>query len=159
MQQRKLAERREAKFRAERGPQEARMLSELRTRMSQQQRTTVTSSKEFEDGYVSDSTLLSETSRESSPVKTLPPLTINTGVAPTTPQKPPIGHSTPARGNSAPSSPILPSRSALRERSIRNNPPLSNQRSLPRKYSDTSDRERPFVAVKRAHENAKPSES
>lgn len=35
MQQRKLAERREAKFRAERGPQEARMLSELRTRMTQ----------------------------------------------------------------------------------------------------------------------------
>lgn len=35
MQQRKLAERREAKYRAERGPQEARMLSELRTRMTQ----------------------------------------------------------------------------------------------------------------------------
>ncbi|XP_071518821.1 tensin-3 isoform X6 [Panulirus ornatus] len=160
MQQRKLAERREAKFRAERGPQEARMLSELRTRMSQQQqqRATATSSKEFEDGYVSDTTFLSETSRESSPVKTLPPLTINTGVAPTTPQKPPIGHSTPARGNSAPSSPVLPSRSASRERSVRSNPPPSNQRSLPRKHSDSSDRERPFVAVKRAHENAKPSE-
>ncbi|KAK8740847.1 hypothetical protein OTU49_002724 [Cherax quadricarinatus] len=150
MQQRKLAERREAKFRAERGPQEARMLSELRTRMSQQQRTTATGSKEFEDGYVSDTTLLSETSRESSPVKTLPPLTINTGVAPTTPQKPPIGHSTPARGNSAPSSPILPTR---------NNAPSNSQRSLPRKQPDMLERERPFVAVKRAHEHAKPSES
>ncbi|XP_069946670.1 uncharacterized protein by isoform X4 [Cherax quadricarinatus] len=159
MQQRKLAERREAKFRAERGPQEARMLSELRTRMSQQQRTTATGSKEFEDGYVSDTTLLSETSRESSPVKTLPPLTINTGVAPTTPQKPPIGHSTPARGNSAPSSPILPTRSASRERSVRNNAPSNSQRSLPRKQPDMLERERPFVAVKRAHEHAKPSES
>lgn len=126
------------------------MLSELRTRMSQQQRTTATGSKEFEDGYVSDTTLLSETSRESSPVKTLPPLTINTGVAPTTPQKPPIGHSTPARGNSAPSSPILPTR---------NNAPSNSQRSLPRKQPDMLERERPFVAVKRAHEHAKPSES
>lgn len=150
MQQRKLAERREAKFRAERGPQEARMLSELRTRMSQQQRTTTTTSKEIEDGYVSDNTLLSETSRESSPVKTFPPLTINTGVAPSTPQKPPIGHSTPARGNSAPSSPVLPTR---------NNAPSNSQRSLPRKHPDMSERERPFVAVKRAHEHAKPSES
>lgn len=160
MQQRKLAERREAKVRAERGPQEARMLSELRTRMNQQHRTITPSSREFEDGYVSDTTLLSETSRESSPVKTLPPLTINTGVSSsTTPQKPPIAHSTPARGNSAPSSPILPSRSASRERTVRYNPPPSNQRSLPRKHSDSSyDRERPFVAVKRAHENAKPTE-
>ncbi|XP_064101877.1 tensin-1-like isoform X7 [Macrobrachium nipponense] len=160
MQQRKLAERREAKVRAERGPQEARMLSELRTRMNQQQRTTTPSSRD-EDGYVSDTTLLSETSRESSPVKTLAPLTINTGVtsSSTMPQKPPIGHSTPARGNSAPSSPILPTRSASRERTVRYNPPPSNQRSLPRKHSDTShDRERPFVAVKRAHENAKTSE-
>ncbi|XP_069187620.1 tensin-1-like [Procambarus clarkii] len=159
MQQRKLAERREAKFRAERGPQEARMLSELRTRMSQQQRTTTTTSKEIEDGYVSDNTLLSETSRESSPVKTFPPLTINTGVAPSTPQKPPIGHSTPARGNSAPSSPVLPTRSASREHSVRNNAPSNSQRSLPRKHPDMSERERPFVAVKRAHEHAKPSES
>ncbi|KAK7026103.1 hypothetical protein SK128_015039, partial [Halocaridina rubra] len=158
MQQRKLAERREAKVRAERGPQEARMLSELRTRMNQQQRTTTPSSRDFEDGYVSDTTLLSETSRESSPVKTLTPLTINTGVS-STPQKPPIGHSTPARGNSAPSSPILPTRSASWDRSVRYNLPQSNQRSLPRKHSDISyDRERPFVAVKRAHENAKTSE-
>ncbi|KAG0708501.1 Tensin-3 [Chionoecetes opilio] len=160
MQQRKLAERKEAKFRAERAPQEARMLSELRTRMTQQQRTTTTTSKEFEDGYVSDTTMRSETSRESSPVKTMAPLTINTGVAPsTTPQKPPIAHSTPARVNSAPSSPILPTRSASRERSFRNNISTSSQRSLPRKYSDTSDKERPFVAVRRAHETAKPNDS
>ncbi|XP_042863403.1 tensin-like isoform X6 [Penaeus japonicus] len=150
MQQLKLAERREAKLRAERAPHEARMLSELRTRMGQHQRTSTTTSRDFEDGYVSDTTLFSETSRESSPVKTLAPLTINTGVAPTTPQKPPIGHSTPARGNSAPSSPILPTRY---------NQQQSSQRSLPRKHSDSShDRERPFVAVKRAHENAKPGE-
>ncbi|XP_042863401.1 tensin-like isoform X4 [Penaeus japonicus] len=159
MQQLKLAERREAKLRAERAPHEARMLSELRTRMGQHQRTSTTTSRDFEDGYVSDTTLFSETSRESSPVKTLAPLTINTGVAPTTPQKPPIGHSTPARGNSAPSSPILPTRSASRERTVRYNQQQSSQRSLPRKHSDSShDRERPFVAVKRAHENAKPGE-
>ncbi|XP_063612872.1 tensin-2-like isoform X7 [Penaeus indicus] len=159
MQQLKLAERREAKLRAERAPHEARMLSELRTRMGQQQRTSTTTSRDFEDGYVSDTTLLSETSRESSPVKTLAPLTINTGGPPTTPQKPPIGHSTPARGNSAPSSPILPTRSASRERTVRYNQQQSSQRSLPRKHSDSShDRERPFVAVKRAHENAKPGE-
>ena len=74
--------------------------------------------RDFEDGYVSDTTLFSETSRESSPVKTLPPLTINTGSsgAPSSPQKPPIAYSTPARGNSAPSSPILPNRSAFRDR-------------------------------------------
>ncbi|XP_069978701.1 tensin-3 isoform X10 [Penaeus vannamei] len=150
MQQLKLAERREAKLRAERAPHEARMLSELRTRMGQQQRTSTTTSRDFEDGYVSDTTLLSETSRESSPVKTLAPLTINTGGPQTSPQKPPIGHSTPARGNSAPSSPILPTRY---------NQQQSSQRSLPRKHSDSShDRERPFVAVKRAHENAKPGE-
>ncbi|XP_063882184.1 tensin-1-like isoform X9 [Scylla paramamosain] len=162
MQQRKLAERKEAKYRAERGPQEARMLSELRTRMTQQQhRSATTTSKEFEDGYVSDTTMRSETSRESSPVKTMAPLTINTGVASTTtPQKPPIAHSTPARGNSAPSSPILPTRSASRERMYRNNvSSTSSQRSLPRKYSDTSDKERPFVAVRRAHENAKAGDS
>lgn len=34
----------------------------------------------------------------------------------------------------------------------------SSQRSLPRKYSDTSDKERPFVAVRRAHESAKPGD-
>ncbi|XP_063882186.1 tensin-1-like isoform X10 [Scylla paramamosain] len=153
MQQRKLAERKEAKYRAERGPQEARMLSELRTRMTQQQhRSATTTSKEFEDGYVSDTTMRSETSRESSPVKTMAPLTINTGVASTTtPQKPPIAHSTPARGNSAPSSPILPTRNNVSS--------TSSQRSLPRKYSDTSDKERPFVAVRRAHENAKAGDS
>lgn len=35
----------------------------------------------------------------------------------------------------------------------------SSQRSLPRKYSDISDKERPFVAVRRAHESAKQSET
>ncbi|CAL4073428.1 unnamed protein product, partial [Meganyctiphanes norvegica] len=145
VQQRKLAERREAKIRAERAPHETRMLNELRNRINQP-RTTTPNSRDFEDGYVSDGTLFSETSRESSPVKTLAPLTINTGV---TPQKPPIGHSTPARGNSAPSSPILPVRSQV---------PNSMQ-SLPRKISDNSyDRERKFVSVKRSHENSKPND-
>ncbi|XP_076038846.1 tensin-3-like isoform X2 [Oratosquilla oratoria] len=179
IQQRKLQERREAKMRAERAPQEARVLSELRTRMTQQRTTSSsTTGREGEDGYVSDTTLLSETSRESSPVKTLPPLTINTSSA--TPQKPPIAHSTPARGNSAPSSPILSARSSVskehslirqqaQEKSCVSSTISTAQTtaaatstiprsgSLSRKGSDT-DRERPFMAVKRAHEHAKPGD-
>ncbi|KAK3870859.1 hypothetical protein Pcinc_023954 [Petrolisthes cinctipes] len=149
MQQRKLAERREAKFRAERAPQEDRMLAELRSRMTQNRSA---SSKDFEDGYVSDTTLFSETSRESSPVKTMAPLTINTGApSHSTPQKPPIGQSAPpGRGNSAPSSPVPPNR---------NHSSMSGQRSLPRKHSDASDRERPFMAVKRAHDNSRTSDT
>jgi hypothetical protein len=71
------------------------------------------------------------------------------------------------RGISAPSSPILPNRSSSKERTMRYQGNGSGSQShhqelatimsgikpLSRQKSDTSfDRERPFVAVKRAHE-------
>jgi len=68
------------------------------------------------------------------------------------------------RGISAPSSPILPNRSSSKERTLRYQGGsqshhqelatiMSGIKPLSRQKSDTSfDRERPFVAVKRAHE-------
>ncbi|KAB7506379.1 hypothetical protein Anas_04834, partial [Armadillidium nasatum] len=140
-QQRKLQERRDAKIRAERGPQEAKMFSELRSRIMQHQH----QGREFEDGYISDTTMFSETSRESSPIKTLPPLTINTSSS--SPHKPPVI----GKGGSAPSSPILPQRG---NSSITRQTQYSNtMKATSRKHSDgVHDRERPFVAVKRAHD-------
>lgn len=131
-----------------------------------------------EDGYASDTTLLSDiggTSRESSPGKYgnyTTPLHINTTTTSTYSSHSPrpevlpgasvnYSSSSPTKsssgkGGSAPTSPLLPHRTSSRERTVRYNQYLTSQRPLGRQRSDTSfDRERPFVAVKRAHEQAR----
>ncbi|KAF2363575.1 Tensin/EPS8 phosphotyrosine-binding domain [Trinorchestia longiramus] len=173
-QQRKLVERREATRRADRGKHEARVMSELRSRIGQHYNRTNTAPTysgtsrygrygDFEDGYVSDTTLFSDTSRESSPTKHYPysPLSISTGDPYNFNRDhySSINRRIPnARENSAPSSPNVASKTATlnfaRDRLQRLNQHYANTTktlSLSRKYSDAShDRERPFVTVKRA---------
>ncbi|XP_047740539.1 tensin-1 isoform X3 [Hyalella azteca] len=174
-QQRKLVERREANRRADRGRHEARVINELRSRIGQhynRTNTTNTSSSfsgvsrygrygDFEDGYVSDTTLFSDTSRESSPTKHHPysPLSVSTGYNNTLNSRDTAyRRSASAREHSEPSSPNVASKTAThnfaRDRLQRLNQHYANTTktlSLSRKYSDAShDRERPFVSIKRA---------
>lgn len=128
-QQQKLRDRQQAKIRNDREPKEARVLHELRQRQGG-----------LEDGYMSDTTLWTDTSRETSPAQ-MAPLHVNTsGVKP---------------GSSAPVSPLQAARSASRERSAATSYRTYNQygsvqRPLARHRSETAyDRERPHVQVLR----------
>ncbi|XP_037094732.1 tensin-like isoform X2 [Pollicipes pollicipes] len=126
-QQQKLRERKQAQLRSERAPKEARVLHELRRRQGQ------------EDGYTSDTTLWTDTSRETSPAAQLAPLHVHTSGT--------------RSGSSAPVSPQLPARAASRERSVsthRYTQQASAARPLTRHRSETAyDRDRPHVQVVR----------
>ncbi|KAH9370848.1 hypothetical protein HPB48_009213 [Haemaphysalis longicornis] len=79
--------------------------------------------------------------------------------------EPVVGSSKPPihRGLSAPTSPIIPSRTSSRDVTLRRYPqwqpqplPASTQQPIVRQKSDTSfDRERPFVSAKRSHQQAR----
>ncbi|XP_067001379.2 tensin-3 isoform X3 [Anabrus simplex] len=153
-QQQKLRERREVQLRSERYPHETRLLSELR---SVQQHSHSASHRA--DGYTSDTTHFADDDDEDFST----PLHINTATSPT--------HKLNSVG-SAPASPLLPHRTSSRRfyssqtvqqttsspyatSATNGGSPLGRQ-----KVESPSDRERPFVAVKRAHEqNRKLSES
>ncbi|CAB3376138.1 Hypothetical predicted protein [Cloeon dipterum] len=157
-QQQKLRERKEQQVRAERYPHETKLLTELRTVQNRISRPNGCSPRRpsTEDGYASDTTLLLSGIEDDPLVADSPspqytsPFAVNST------------HSF-NRGISAPSSPILPNRSSSRERTLRYQGSqshhqelatiMSGVKPLSRQKSDTSfDRERPFVAVKRAHE-------
>lgn len=176
-QQQKLRDRRDARVHGDRQFREQKLIYELRSAQSRRGPPHSAAETLDDDAYLSD-TLASlevfgssrEPSSESSVFST--PLHVHTynGSGPSyTSGKPPIG-----RGSSAPSSPLIPSRSSSREvrmryaawpaqaaapttpSSVSSSSTIPQSRPLQRQRSDTShDRERPFVVVKRAHEQAR----
>nr|CAD7394293.1 unnamed protein product [Timema cristinae] len=153
-QQQKLRERKDFQLRSERYPTETRLISELRN--IQQHSSTYTrvlrppTASRRADGYTSDTTHFADDDDDFTI-----PLHIN--VATTSPT-----HKLNSVG-SAPASPLLPNRSSSRRYYGGGNQQQScivsttnGSNTLGRQRSDTSfDRERPFVAVKRAHEQSR----
>lgn len=144
-QQQKLRERREVQLRAERLPHETRLLSELRG-VQTTHRYRPSPSQRL-DGYTSDTTLFADEDEEDFTV----PLHINTTTS-----------SKVTNGSSAPVSPLLPHRTSSRRNystSASQFNTISNS-TVGRQKSNSFDRERPFVAVKRSLEqNRKYSDS
>uniref|UniRef100_A0A1B6GPL2 Phosphatidylinositol-3,4,5-trisphosphate 3-phosphatase n=1 Tax=Cuerna arida TaxID=1464854 RepID=A0A1B6GPL2_9HEMI len=144
-QQQKLRERREVQLRSERLPHETRLLSELRT-VQTGYRSRPSPSQRL-DGYTSDTTLFADEDEEDFTV----PLHINTSASKVT------------NGSSAPVSPLLPHRTSSRRHyatsaSSQQFNTISN--STVGRHKSEFERERPFVAVKRSHEqNRKYSDS
>lgn len=152
-QQQKLRERKEVQMRTERYPQESRLITELRTiQQHSYSRVLRPSASHRADGYTSDTTHFADDDDDQEDFTI--PLHINTTTSPT--------HKLNSVG-SAPASPLLPNRTSSRRyygTSI--TPSLQSPSAsflsggtgpLGRQKSDSSfDRERPFVAVKRAHE-------
>ncbi|EEC14287.1 tensin, putative, partial [Ixodes scapularis] len=140
-QQQKLRARRESSW-DDRHRKEAQLMAELRS-------TTAMRSPELQNGG-GDSPLNGESpSFKASSYST--PLHVHTA------SKPPIH-----RGLSAPTSPIIPSRSSSRDVTLRRYPQWQPQplpapsQPIVRQKSDTSfDRERPFVAARRSHQQAR----
>ncbi|XP_064475159.1 tensin-1-like isoform X4 [Ornithodoros turicata] len=148
-QQQKLRARREGSW----DDRQRRLIAELRT-------TTAHRSPEppidVTDGILATSDHPS--SREHSPLKThnySTPLHVHT-LSTYTQSKPPVH-----RGLSAPTSPIIPSRTSSKDVTLRRYPqwqqqPVGSTMPVVRQNSDTSfDRERPFVAAKRSHQQAR----
>lgn len=153
-QQQKLRERREVQIRTERLPHESRLLSELRTVQTSYRNHRPSPSQRL-DGYTSDTTLFADEDEEDFTI----PLHINTTTS--------SGHKT-TNGSSAPVSPLLPHRTSSRRNYSTSTSStqhhfntISNTNTVGRQKSEASfDRERPFVAVKRSHEqNRKYSDS
>ena len=158
-QQQKLRERKEVQMRTERYPQENRLISELRN-IQQHSYTRVLrpSASHRADGYTSDTTHFADDDDDQEDFTI--PLHINTTTTSPTHKLNSVG--------SAPASPLLPNRTSSR-RYYGNSSVTSHQSSstsylssapgtspLGRQRSDSSfDRERPFVAVKRAHEQTR----
>jgi tensin len=155
-QQQKLRERKEVQMRTERYPQESRLITELRTiQQHSYSRVLRPSASHRADGYTSDTTHFADDDDDQEDFTI--PLHINTATSPT--------HKLNSVG-SAPASPLLPNRTSSR-RYYGNSTTSSYQSSsasylsggagpLGRQKSDSSfDRERPFVAVKRAHEQSR----
>lgn len=144
-QQQKLRDRREVQLRAERLPHETRLLSELRG-VQTTHRYRPSPSQRL-DGYTSDTTLFADEDEEDFTV----PLHINTTTS-----------SKVTNGSSAPVSPLLPHRTSSRRNystSASQFNTISNS-TVGRQKSNSFDRERPFVAVKRSLEqNRKYSDS
>lgn len=141
-QQQKLRARKEGRGWEDRHSREQQLIDELR--YAQHKKPLI------DDGGLG--TDVSSSSRENSPSKTLTsPLHINT-YSGSVQNKPPI-----YRGTSAPSSPIIPSRSSSKDITRSRYQQWQIQsKPVTRQKSDTSfDRERPFVSVKRAHQLAK----
>uniref|UniRef100_A0A1B6DJW7 SH2 domain-containing protein n=1 Tax=Clastoptera arizonana TaxID=38151 RepID=A0A1B6DJW7_9HEMI len=152
-QQQKLRERREIQLRSERNPHESRLLSELRTVQTNSYRSFRPSPSQRVDGYTSDTTLFADEDDGDFSI----PLHINTTAN---------NHKN-TNGSSAPVSPLLPHRTSSRRNYSTSSSAqhqfnmISNSNTLGRQKSESSfDRERPFVAVKRSHEqNRKYSEN
>ncbi|KAK7865077.1 hypothetical protein R5R35_014617 [Gryllus longicercus] len=176
-QQQKLRERREGQLRQERRPQEVRLLSELRSLQHHQPPTSPPnayhqqtqqqlnhgynqhqhhyhhhshSASHRADGYTSDTTHFADDDDAEEDFST--PLHINTSSSPT--------HKLASAG-SAPASPLLPHRTSSRR--IYTTTEQRQQASYitnggspgGRQKDSPPERERPFVAVKRAHEQAR----
>ncbi|KDR23674.1 Tensin, partial [Zootermopsis nevadensis] len=155
-QQQKLRERKEVQMRTERYPQESRLITELRTiQQHSYNRVLRPSASHRADGYTSDTTHFADEDDDQEDFTI--PLHINTTTSPT--------HKLNSVG-SAPASPLLPNRtSSRRYYGTSTTPNLQSSSAsylsggtgfLGRQKSDSSfDRERPFVAVKRAHEQSR----
>nr|CAD7259467.1 unnamed protein product [Timema shepardi] len=149
-QQQKLRERKDFQLRSERYPTETRLISELRN--IQQHSSTYTrvlrppTASRRADGYTSDTTHFADDDDDFTI-----PLHIN--VATTSPT-----HKLNSVG-SAPASPLLPNRryyGGVNQQQSYIVSTTNGSNTLGRQRSDTSfDRERPFVAVKRAHEQSR----
>jgi len=155
-QQQKLRERKEVQMRTERYPQESRLITELRNiQQHSYSRVLRPSASHRADGYTSDTTHFADDDDDQEDFTI--PLHINTTTSPT--------HKLNSVG-SAPASPLLPNRTSSR-RYYGTATTLSHQsssQSYPsgivglhgRQKSDSAfDKERPFVAVKRAHEQTR----
>ncbi|KAF8766495.1 Tensin-1 like protein [Argiope bruennichi] len=153
-QQDKLKARKEGRGWDDRHQKEQLLLDELR----RTQKKPLANGESFED--ISLGLDFSSSSRETSPSKGLSytlPLHVHTynghtSTSQTQPTKPPV-----YRNTSAPSSPILPQRSSSKDVTRYRYPQFQSQsKTLTRQNSDTSyDRERPFVATRKAHQLAK----
>ncbi|XP_069691756.1 tensin-3-like isoform X5 [Periplaneta americana] len=158
-QQQKLRERKEVQMRTERYPQESRLITELRTiQQHSYNRVLRPSASHRADGYTSDTTHFADDDDDQEDFTI--PLHINTTTTSPTHKLNSVG--------SAPASPLLPNRTSSR-RYYGTGTATSHQSSstsylsggtggspLGRQKSDSSfDRERPFVAVKRAHEQSR----
>lgn len=157
-QQQKLRERKEVQMRTERYPQESRLITELRTiQQHTSSRVLRPSASHRADGYTSDTTHFADDDDDKEDFTK--PLHINTATSPT--------HKLNSVG-SAPASPLLPNRTSSRRYYGTGTTPSHQSSSssasyqsgvtapLGRQKSDSSfDRERPFVAVKRAHEQSR----
>nr|CAD7587408.1 unnamed protein product [Timema genevievae] len=153
-QQQKLRERKDFQLRSERYPTETRLISELRN--IQQHSSTYTrvlrppTASRRADGYTSDTTHFADDDDDFTI-----PLHINVAITSPTHKLNSVG--------SAPASPLLPNRSSSRRYYGGGSQQQSyivsttnGSNTLGRQRSDTSfDRERPFVAVKRAHEQSR----
>lgn len=155
-QQQKLRERKEVQMRTERCPQESRLITELRNiQQHSYSRVLRPSASHRADGYTSDTTHFADDDDDQEDFTI--PLHINTTTSPT--------HKLNSVG-SAPASPLLPNRTSSR-RYYGTAATLNHQsssQSYPsgivglhgRQKSDSAfDKERPFVAVKRAHEQTR----
>uniref|UniRef100_T1IXC8 Tensin n=1 Tax=Strigamia maritima TaxID=126957 RepID=T1IXC8_STRMM len=180
-QQQKLRDRREARIHADRHHREQRLLQEFKTTRHHLMPPSLADSLDDET-YLSDTlaSLEAFSSRETSPGKggLTTPLHINIYNGYSTSQssspyvatkKPPLSNG--VQGRSAPASPLIPARTSSRDVRVRYNawPAAAPQaqlqaqlqsqpqyRPVQRQRSDTShDRERPFVTVKRAIEQAR----
>ncbi|XP_077554698.1 tensin-2-like isoform X6 [Haemaphysalis longicornis] len=142
-QQQKLRARREGSW-EDRHRKERQLIAELRT-------ATAMRSPEPPNGTM-------ETPAPNGDVGTFRGMNYSTPLHVHTSSKPPIH-----RGLSAPTSPIIPSRTSSRDVTLRRYPqwqpqplPASTQQPIVRQKSDTSfDRERPFVSAKRSHQQAR----
>lgn len=156
-QQQKLRERKEVQMRTERYPQESRLITELRTIQQHScSRVLRPSASHRADGYTSDTTHFADDDDDQEDFTI--PLHINTTT--TSP-----AHKLNSVG-SAPASPLLPNRTSSRRYYGTSTTPSHQSLSpsylsgvtglLGRQKSDSSfDRERPFAAVKRAHEQSR----
>ncbi|PNF23912.1 hypothetical protein B7P43_G13194 [Cryptotermes secundus] len=143
-------------MRTERYPQESRLITELRTiQQHSYSRVLRPSASHRADGYTSDTTHFADDDDDQEDFTI--PLHINTTTSPT--------HKLNSVG-SAPASPLLPNRTSSRRYYGTSTTPSHQSSSasypsgiigpLGRQKSDSSfDRERPFVAVKRAHEQSR----
>lgn len=157
-QQQKLRERKEVQMRTERYPQESRLITELRTiQQHSYSRVLRPSASHRADGYTSDTTHFADDDDDQEDFTI--PLHINTTTTSPTHKLNSVG--------SAPASPLLPNRTSSRRYYGTSTTPSQQSSSsasylssvtgpLGRQKSDSSfDRERPFVAVKRAHEQSR----
>lgn len=156
-QQQKLRERKEVQMRTERYPQESRLITELRTiQQHSYSRVLRPSASHRADGYTSDTTHFADDDDDQEDFTI--PLHINTTTTSPTHKLNSVG--------SAPASPLLPNRTSSRRYYGTSTTPSHQSSSasylsgitgpLGRQKSDSSfDRERPFVAVKRAHEQSR----
>ncbi|XP_044742901.1 tensin-1 isoform X3 [Chrysoperla carnea] len=160
-QQQKLKERREIQLREERQPHETRLISELRSSIqhtSTHRHMRPTASHRL-DGYTSDTTAFADDDDDFTI-----PLHINTQTITSsttkTPQPSGVSHNQSNNNTSSnnPISPMLPNRTSSRKYNTTNSNVTQSQNTSINQSSTLGRQERPFVAVKRAHEQKQNSD-